>query len=267
MVQYYRLDKVLAMNTDYQVEADKFLVITALGTDDTADVTPKIAGQELGVFTSTIAPLHTTSSNLLGPLCLGNLPYVVPKDKILRFEGTAAKKVRVLGKIGELAPGEAMPGDLTLRFDAQAKNYRTYVTGAYTAPGAVSWAAGAELSVYELVPKKTEIYTFNNYVGSTETIAAWTATEGEVGMRFYLDGKPLDHLTKDMGPLGVDWRSMDHPPRDAVNEVPFTLVDFPIKVEGDHVFKVQAVNNTTGTISIATGEKITIYAIVDYKFE
>ena len=89
---------------------------------------------------------------------------------------------------------------------------------------------------------------------------------GYVGIRFFLDGVPLDQLTSSPGQFGIDARSMPVPPADSTEEIPFTLEGHPIHVLGDHTLSVKARNTSGGALSPTSGDSIivTFYAIAKY---
>jgi len=264
MVEYYKLDKIFVQGTTYQAPADEFLVIKKLGTDAATDAFLKIDGGDTGKLITDVAPLHKTSSNLLGPLDLKELYYVVPPDKKFWIEGPSGAKFRCIGQIGKLAPGEAMPATYAARFAEQTKKYLTYITGSYSLGTDVVWINQIEYEVYSLTPKTTERFSFNNYVGAS--ITGDTVTDGDFGIRFYLEGKPLDNLTRDIAKLGVDVLSMPKPPADTTEEELFSLADRPIDVPGDITFTIKASNESGVDKAPAAGASwtIAVTAIVEY---
>jgi hypothetical protein len=261
MAKAYKLDKLFAMNTDYTMEADKALIIRKISTNDTAIVTPKIAGSDLGPIIKAIAPLPRTYDFDLPLLDLGDFYYVVPENKTLRFNGTAGSYVRCVGEILELGPGEPLPGNYLDRFNNQAKHFLTYKFGQASAQ---AWANGSWVSLLELVPKTTESYLFKHYVGFNVAGTLTALALGNYRVRFTLDGKPFDNLLTGMAHLGIDAYQMYHPPTYNKNVEPFTLEGFPILVEGDHVFKIEAQNNTGGDLTITTSNYPFIYLICEY---
>ena len=261
MPRVYKLDKLFAMNTDYTMEADKALIIRKISTNDTANVTPKISGVSLGKIIKAIAPLPRTYDFDLPMLDLGDLFYVVPANKNLRFDGTAGSFVRCVGEILEFLPGETLPGNYVDRFNAQGKRFVTFVYGA-AAPQ--SWPNGAFVSVLELVPKTTESYLFKHYVGFNVAGTLTAVAPNNYRVRFSLDGKPLDNLLTTMSHLGIDGMSMFHPPTYNKNVEPFSLEGFPILVEGDHVFKVEVQNNTGADQTITSANYPFIYMVCEY---
>ena len=267
MVDYYKLDKIFVQGETYELPADRFYVIKRIGTDAASAAKLVIDGVETGPIISTVAPMHKTSSNLLGPLDLGELYYVVPPEKTFEVDGPSGAKVRCIGRIGRLAPGESLPPEFAGRFTEQGKKYRTYKSASATlASAGGSWAAAAETEVLSLTPKTIEEYVFNNVVMASLSGYASAPSEGDVALRFFLDGAPLDILTTGPGRKGVDLFSCPAPPADTTEEEPFTLEDLPIKVLGDHTFVVKAVNTSGAAIAADSGSDmvIAVYMVCDY---
>jgi hypothetical protein len=264
VAKIYSLDKIVSTNTTYTMEEDRYFVIRQLGVGTTSDVTAKVDGVPCGTFISTVAPLHKTSSNLLGPIDLGRHFIVVPPERKLLLESTASADVRIKGDLVVLSPGESMLGEHADRYAVQGKKYLTYVSGSYSLGTDVAWADGVEYTVYSLTPATIEEYTFDDFVGVTIENLSAALSEGDVGIRFYLDGVPLDQLTSSPGQFGA--LSMPAPPADTTEEVPFTLERFPISVLGDHTFEIKARNTSGGSLSPTAGTSITItvYAIAEY---
>jgi len=264
MDERYKLDKIIEQGTNYQTPADRFYVIRKIGTDAASPVKLIIDGTETGEIISTIAPLHKTSSNLLGPLDLGDLYYVVPPNKTFNVDGPSGAKVRIIGRIGVLAPGEVLPAQHASRFTEQGKRFVTYIQDSYSKATDEAWAAGEEQEVISLTPKTIEEYKFNREV--LASISGGDVSEGDFAVRFFLDGKPLDVLTTAPGRLGIDILSMPSPPADATEEEAFSLADLPILVAGDHTFVIKVVNTSGASKSPASGSawSVTVTAIVEY---
>jgi hypothetical protein len=259
MVDYFKLDKIFAQGTIYTLPNDRFYVIRKIGTNAATDAFLKIDGVDTGPIVADIAPLHKTSSNLLGPLDLGDLFYVVPPNKKFWIEGPAGAKMRLIGQIGKLSPGEVIASDLAGRFAMQGKSYKTYVKGTGTlAAAGGSWAADAETEVLSLTPKTIEKYLFNDLVMAVLANAATTPAEGDVAIRFFLEGVPFDLLTKEAGKLGIDLYSLPKPPADSTEEEPFSLKDMPIEVLGDRTFSVRAVNTSGAAIAASSTAAMTL---------
>ena len=225
-----------------------------------------IDGKPVGPVINTLAPLTKTSSNLLGPLDLGDKYYVIPPDRKFWVEGPSGAKMVVIGKIVKLIPGESFPADLLDRFNKQFSDYVTYKFGQKAFDTDEAWAADQEVTLVELTPRTIEEYTFDGYVGVVINNLSAGLEAGQVAIRFYLDGVPLDHLTSDPGHLGIDAYFLQHPPTTTKTMEPFTLARFPIKVIGDHTLKITAINVSGGSLTPPSGTNITvnIYAIVKY---
>jgi len=264
MVDYYKLDKIITQGTTYTTPPDRFYVIRKVGTDATSSVKLVIDGVETGAFYNTIAPLHKTSSNLLGPLDLGDLYYVIPPDKTFYVDGPSGAKVRIIGEIGVLSPGEALPADYARRYTDQGKHYITYLEDTYSKATDEAWAADEEQEVISLTPRTIETYILNNVVMADLTGGSFS--EGQFAVRFYRDGQPLDILTSDPGHKGIDILSMPRPPADSTEEEPFTLKDRPIEILGDHTLSIKVINVSGSNLSPTTGSawSVTITAIVEY---
>ena len=268
MVDYYKLDKIFVQGVTYQTPNDRFYIIKKIGTDQATDTYLKIDGVDTGKITNEFAPLHRTSSNLLGPLDLGKYYYVVPPNKTFTVEGPSGAKIRAIGLIGRLAPGEAMPAEFAGRFTEQGKKYYTYIKGTATlAAAGANWNADTETEVISLTPKTIEKYTLNNVVMAKIENYATAPSEGDVAVRFFLEGTPLDILTTDPGKKGIDIFSMPYPPADTTEEVPFCLSDLPIEVLGDRTLSIKVVNVSGGAIAASAGADMTATILAVVLFE
>ena len=258
MAKIYSLNKILAANTTYVMEKDRYFVIKALGTNISAQVTAKVDGAPCGSIISDIAPLHKTTSNQLGPLDLGMKYIVVPPERQIKFETSGSGVVRVKGDLVVLAPGEAMLPEHNTRYGVQGKDYMTFITGTYNVGTGTAWPAGTEYTVLSLTPATIEEYLLNNFVGVAVSNLSTTLADGQIGIRFYLDGVPLDQLLPGTAQLGVDALAMPLPPTGTGEQTPFKLDTYPIDVLGDHTFEIHAVNTSGGSLSPASGTSISV---------
>jgi len=265
MPVYYNLDKIITAGAEWVMAADEFLLISAIGTNSSGAGRLMIERQLTGDIKELVSPLHKRSTNFLGLLELGDLYYVVPNQKRIKFEGDTGSKCRIKGRIGVLAPGESVPATHLARAANQDIDFLCFVEGSVSLGTDEVWADGRELDVYTLTPKTIERYDFQDVVMTSVT--GDTITEGQVGIRFYLEGKPLDNLAKANLPLGVDALSMPRPPAEGTDFEPFSLKELPIVVEGDKTIKITAINISGGSLTPATGSKwtVTVTAIVRYR--
>ena len=148
----YKLDKTITEGNIYQAPPDIGYIITEIGTDATSDAKLVVDGRPTGAILSEFAPLHKTSSNLLGPLKLGDLYYVIPPDRKFWVDGPSGAKLRLKGYIVKLLPGETFPSDLIARFEEQHKKCITYKKGSYNIGVDVAWADDTEYPVLEVTP-------------------------------------------------------------------------------------------------------------------
>ena len=116
------------------------------------------------------APLHVTSSNKLGPANLGNYYLVIPPETMFYVEGASGAKMRLVGTLGKLDVGEAMPADILARFGNQHNAYVTHLSGSVSLGTDVALAADAETEVFSLTPKTIEKYIFNDLKSEIEKL-------------------------------------------------------------------------------------------------
>jgi len=195
---------------------------------------------------------------MLPLLDLKTLYYVVPQNKRVVFAGASGKKCRIKGKIGKLATGEVLPANFASRFEAQDTDFVTTLEDSFKFGTGEAWAADREVTILELTPKTVEKYIFNSLVEVDITNLAAALGDGQVGIRFYLEGLPLDNLSKANLPLVAAAKSIPRPPNTTDEVIPFTLADNPIEVKGDQTFRVTAINISGASLSAATGTAITI---------
>jgi len=259
MVKQFPLDLIIVEGETYYTGKREFYVIKKLGTDAASDTHLNIDNKPGGDLVSLVAPLHRTSSNVLGPVNLGNFYLVIPPNTKFFVEGASGAKMRLIGIQGELEVGEALPADLAARFSNQHNAYVTHLSGSVSLGADVALAADAEKEILSLTPKTIEKYILAYPVeGSVDN---YTAAEGDLAYRFYLDNSPLDILTSAPGKVrgGVDLLSIPRPPADASEEYPFSLADIPLEVLGDHTLSVRVRNTKGADIAPAAGTSLVFY--------
>jgi len=216
-----KLDKKIAAGTTYRAESDKYLVIEAVGTDSTSDPSYlEVDGKRCLEIYHKVAPLKKTSSNLLGLLKLGKHKVIVPPNKTFVFHGSASSYLRIVGKLGILAPGEVLPGDLQTRFNQQHIEYISYLYDTYDFSAGATVTADNEQTVIDWTCPVGEEWKFNNFLGAE----AWLnddSNSGDLLFKIYVEGAPRDNIETTMAPLGFTPGCAPFPPRDTVNEDPF----------------------------------------------
>ena len=263
MPTVYYLKKTLKTNVTYEMEKDRYYVIKKIGTDTTSKVTVKVDGIPVVDIFSTIAPIARTSSNLLGPRDLEEYFVVVPPERKLLFESTASANVHIEGDLVVLAPGEAIPTEHLARYNTYVSRKITYIDTSVTIGS--SWAAGQEVKVADITPPTIEDYIFDSFAGVSITGLAAALAYGQVTIKLYYDGKPLDLLVYTAGPHGIESLKMPLPPTADKEFEAFTFREKPIMVVGGHTLTVTAINVSGGSLSAATGQNIAVRFVATYK--
>jgi len=262
VVEYYKLDKIFVQGTTYEMPRDRFYIIKKIGTDQATATKLVIDGVETGEISNLVAPLYSTSTKLLPPLDLGKLYYVVPPDKKFYISGASGAKMRCVGLIGVLAPGESMPADYAARFKEQGSHYLVWKQGSKLYSSDYTWSDGEEIEVYSLTPKTIEKYILNNIIQVETGVSGLSA--GQAALRIYLEGKVLDILTTDPGKKGIDAFFIPRPPKYDGVRVPFTFKDWPITVDGDHTLQLKLINISGGNLTVAAATDQYIDLVLEY---
>jgi hypothetical protein len=254
MPAVFVLDQVIKVGSEYRTKPRHCLVIQKIGTNATSAIHLNIDNKALGDVRDLVAPAYVTSSNTLGPLDLGKLPYVVPPETRIVAEGPSGTYVRIIGVQKLLAPGEPTPGPDMARFSEQGNHYLVWESGSYSHGTDVALPADAEVEIFSLTPKTIETVILNNIV--EVSVSNYTPSPGDLGVRFYLDNKPLDELLDVTRQGGVDILSMPRPPADGTEEKPFSLASSPIEVPGDHTLSIRVRNTKGASISPSAGTSL-----------
>jgi hypothetical protein len=265
MPSYFRLDKIITQGTVYQMPPDRAYVIQAIGTDATSPAKLVIDGVPTTPIINEIAPMYTTGTNLLGPLDLKDLYIVIPPDRKFWVDGPSGCKMRIMGNVVFLGPGEPIPTNITARYGTQGDIYYTYVTGTYDHGTNTTWNDTIERTLFTLTPSAIETYTFNSYLGVK--LLSDTISPGQFGLRFYYDDRIIDMLTRDAGPRGIDIYSIRHPPSTTTDMYYLSFDDAPIVVQPNHTLKLTVINDSGSNLTPSTGKSFAfqLFAIVVYK--
>ncbi len=260
------LDKILTQGVVYQTESREAWIIKALGTNSTSLGYVKIDGKETTYIHSTAAPLHKTSSNFLGPINLGDLRLIVPVDTNIEWVGDSGSKLRVIGTKLILSPGESLEAGLMDRFNRQTNEYIYVLEKTYSHGTDTAWVAGDEKEVVSLTPKTIEAYLLDNVVMATIANVSGGVAEGDWSITFYLDNNPLEYIQGENIKVGIDILSMPRPPAETTELTPFTLSDFPLRVEGDHTLSIRCKNVSGVNKAPPAGYSITVTVTAIAKF-
>jgi len=256
VAKYFILDKTFTAGTEWRVEDDKFYVVKAIGTDATEDIHFTYDRWKSPSIIDVVAPLRLTTTNLMGPLALNELYYVLPPKVPFSIVGPSGTRLRFIGQIGCLAPGETLPSPHVTRYEVQPKKYREYRQQVYQLDTDEPFAAGSERLAWTIETTGRERFTFDHvWMLSYENITQ-TINPSDMGVIWLKDTERFDIVDTEMGPLGVDALSMPRPPS-STNMVPFTFKEKPIVLEPLQRLDVYIRNNTTTAWTPPAGARIT----------
>jgi len=265
MVTWYPLYKYFKVGTEYKTPDDKFYVIEAIGTDSGTAAHLKLDRGNLGDIIDEIAPLFTRTTNLLGPLKLGPLFYVIPPKKTFTVENEAGKGILCIGRIGLLAPGEAIPSPFLDRYEAQFTHYLTYVEGEVKLAVDEKWAADRELKIFEKTAGAYEWYKLNYPV--MVGVTGGTVNPGYFGVRFMKDTELWDVFAAEIKPHGIDVLKMPKPPAETTEMQPFIIKEPTIIIEKERTWKWLIKNVSGELLSPTAGAAwtVSLRQIVEFK--
>jgi len=242
------------------MEHNKALVIQKIGTDSTSSITVSIDKKEVLDINYYVGNDFPTSSQMLGPLDLGQYYLVVPPNMELEF--SSASNMRLIGKIIHLEPNETLPTDLVARFNEQV-NRRLYIlSGSYTISGGTTWSSGEELELIDKTLETNEEMILDGFIGFYTSDTS-TVDPGNVGIRLYVNDVFLDNAESTMAPFGINAQSIYTPVSTSINIVPGTLKDMPIELKGDYKFKATMIN-LGSDISPAADVDCSLYIVAKY---
>jgi len=268
MVTKYILDKVLDVDTEYEAESDKLFVIRKAGTNSTTKATLSVAGGPCLDLIQEIARLMPSHLERFGVLDLCKHFVVVPPDKKFSFSGASGSKLRILGEIIELAPGEAIPPPLSARWGEQTKKFISYERASVNPYDAgVDWPADAENPIINIDVPAGERWILDSvyYVDIANLAAAHAPSDWSI--RFLVNDKPLDVISKEMGDIGIDLWGLDYIYDTVAYHALKSLAGMPIILEPGRNLKVKARNISGAAKSPAAGYAITFTITVVKKVE
>ena len=265
MARDWFLDKIIKQGVEYETPKRVGYVIEKVGTNSDSEAYFMVGNKKTTDIINTIAPLHKTSSNLLGLLDISELPIVIPPATKFTFNGASGSKARIVGKSIFLEPGEGMPGDYLTRYAEQHRKYFTYYKGTFALGTDEVWKAGVEYEILSLTPLTIERIVFDNVI--MVSISGNTVNEGDFGVRFYIDNSPLEFDVAENLMEGIDSKSMPSPPADTTEMVPFSLKEYPIELTGDHTLSIKVKNTSGADKSPASGSAWSVEVILVAKYE
>jgi len=257
MPEKFPLDLYLTQGSVYETGVREALIIRQIGTDASDPASPanlRIDDKPLGSIFQDLCPLHKINTRFVDLLDLCDLYYVVPPETEIIVEGPSGAIIRCKGELWKLAVGEVLPTDVLARFAAQPDHYYTFVRDTYSHGTDVALAADAEVEVISLTPKTIEEYVFNGLVEGK--VSNYTPSEQDLGVRFFIDGEPLDFVLEKTKTGGIDLLSMPYPPAETTEHVGFSLKGLPIELLGDRTLSVRVRNISGASISPSAGTSL-----------
>jgi len=267
MVTTYILDKILDVDTEYEAESDKLFVIRKVGTNSTSKTTLTVAGGPCLETIRALGKLMADSREPYGPLDLGDLYVVVPPDKKFSFSGASGSKMRIMGEIVELGPGEPIPAGLSTRYDEQTKKFWSYERGTFSKGTDTDWPADEENNVIDVDCPAGERWMLDSVYRANIANLAAAHVGGDWALRFYVNDKPLDIISTDMGDPGIALWGLDYIYDTREYHDLKSLCNMPILLEPGRNLKVKARNVSGASKSPATGTSITVTVTVAKKVE
>jgi len=255
MPQVYILDKVLKTGVLYRSEPDKAYVVKAVGTDSTTKATLTVEGAPVLETVNLLSLLEARDVERFPPLDLGLNYVVVPPDKVFSFSGSSGSRMRLMGELLSLAPGEVLPSAQAARYAEQTKRYYTYSEGVNGIGASASWADGTEYDIVSFTAPAGERHLFNRYAYVERTGVIADDPAATVALRFYVDDKPLDVHDPAKAPLGID-TLRGHWYTAATSYLkPFPVDQMPITLEPGHSLRIAARNISGAAITTGAAEE------------
>ena len=263
----YKLDKTIAVDTDYTAEMDKGYVIKKVGTSSADIATLSVAGAPCLEIVKDLAPAFAEEKNLNPLLDLGDNYVVVPPQKKLRFSGSADSEIRLQGSIIELEPGEFLPAGLLARHSEQAVKFISYKSGVVTVAATAVWTAKTESKIIDFTCPAGEKWLFANRYQAEARLDDLVEVAGGYS-QIRINDNPLDILDTAFGKKGIAGSAAPNPPRAlstkttdievvSVNKVPATLEDMKLDLRPGVNLKVYLIN-TGADYTVPTGKTLNL---------
>lgn len=257
------MKKTIPTNTLIEMELDRYWLIERVGTNVDGMVTLEVDGIPAVDIHGLLAPMAKSNSNLFGPVALKDLYLVVPPHRKLLARSAASGKVYIEGKLMVLSPGEAIPTEHLARYSAMVNRKLSFYDCSATI--GASMDPGKEYVVCSITPPTIEDHLLNRVAGISITGTASPVDYGQIAVKFYYDGKPLDQIGMAVSYHGLDVMKMPLPPIADKDLELFSFADMPVMISGGHKFEVRVVNVSGATISATTGANIAVRFMAFYE--
>ena len=258
MAEKYILDKALKTGVLYRIEPDMYYVIERAGTNSATKGTLEIDGSTVLEILNNLAQPHSTDTYRFPPLDLEKNYLVIPPDKTFKFTGALGSIMRIMGQMYSLAPGEAVPPAHLARFTEQPRKYYTYTSGTWAPASDGTFTADDEKGVIDVTCSAGERWRFDRYLFVKRSSAMVDKKFGNVGIRIFIDDKPLDNIDTAKGPMAIDTNCAHY--FDGTNPfyMPLALERTPIVLEAGRNLKIKVRNISGAGIEYTAAEQISI---------
>jgi len=256
MAKIVPFKRIVKQGVTYTAKPRQVIVVEKIGTDASTKCALKVTNITTGVLDTDVAPLHKTSSNLLGPLDLGSLFYVIKPEEEFSIDADSGAKALIEGKAYILESGEPIPSELEARHAEQGKHYLRKFEGSFSLGTDVAWGADVAYEVLSITPLTDEKIVLNGVF--MVSISGNTVNEGDFAVELWLDNVPLENITAENWYAGYDVKYAPYPPADATEMIALSFKDNPIEVLGDHTLSVRVRNVSGASKSPASGSSWTV---------
>ena len=261
MAEKYILDKALKHDTLYRSEPDIYYVVERVGTDSTSRAKLEVDGSTVLEIINTIARPHPTDVNRFPPIELQKNYLVIPPDKTFKYTGELGKTMRLLGWLFALAPGEAMVPAYASRFTEQPRKYYTYTSGTWTPASGGTLEVKEEKTVIDTTCDAGERWRFDRYLYVKRKNELEHKTFRNIGLRMFVDDRPLDNIDPDKAPIGLDSNAGDYCVDTTHYYMPVALEQTPIALEPGRNLKIKICNISDAAITYSATVQAEIIAV------
>ncbi len=253
----FPFDIFVSQGVKYETKHNQILIVQKLGTDNSDKNNPTtlfIEETPTTPIVSDFAPLHKTSSNLLGPIDLKKLPIVIPPESEFYIDAPSGTKARLKGTYVELAIGEGVPADLKSRFEVQHRHHITFEYIKKDLGTDVPIVAGSKVEIGEIKCNTVEEKILNSYVMAKVT--NHSLAEGELILLMKINNVPVYDALEDNKNGGIDLYSLVWPPADTTEMEPFSLEQSPIHLRPNDKLKLEVRNISGADIAPPSGSSL-----------
>ena len=261
MPEKYILDKALKTGVLYRTEPDMYYVIEAIGTDSTTEGKLEIDGSTVLKTLDDLAQPQPTDAKRFPPMELKSNYLVIPPDKTFQFTGSSGSIMRILGSMFALAPGETMVPAHASRFTEQPRKYYEYETGTWTPTVDGTMADKEEQEVISKSVPAGERWRVDRYLYVERKAHLKDKKFGIIGLRLYVDDKPLDNIDPEKGPIAMDSNRGDYYDGATHFYMPLALELAPIALDAGRNIKIKVRNISGAGISYTTTAQIEVHAV------